>query len=128
MARREQLNKYLLSHIDKEFIWGKSDCLRIAMDWAAMIGKDYFQPYRDCYTTRIEAAKALRNAGYGTIEKYLDDCFKVTDNPQEGDLALFWNKKTVGIVGAFNVYFFDKKAMIVANYEDCSKFYRVDNG
>ena len=129
MACRNNLINFWEDRTEKGFIWGESDCLRVAMDWSVIMGhKDHFAPYRGTYKNALEAAQELRKAGYGTIEKYLDANFEVIDSPKEGDLGLLCNGKTIGICTFNSVMFYDQLGMYPVSYKDCKKFYRIVNG
>jgi len=129
MEKRAELIKFLEQRKLEPFVWGYSDCLASCMDWVKLIsGNADFEKYKGRYSNRIEAAKLLRQSGYRTIENYLDKVLKPTDNPKEGDLALMWNRKVVGICGAFVAYFYDNGEILPVEFENCRKFYEVQNG
>lgn len=57
----------------RDFVWGEFDCCLFAADAVLLItGRDYAEPFRGRYTTKIGAARALKNYGGGSIEATLE--------------------------------------------------------
>lgn len=85
------------------FEWGKNDCCLFAADaYMALCDKDVASDFRGRYSTELGAYRALKKAGYSTIEDVLTARIgvpKVTALPERGDILLIDNdgQLTVGV-------------------------------
>lgn len=81
------------------FAWGSNDCARFVCDAIqAMTGEDVFAEFRDKYTTKVGAARAIKSVcGGSTFEDaivYVTKKFAMQEIPhvnfaQRGDVVLF---------------------------------------
>jgi len=97
MRRREDWPERLGAVVDaarrRPFEWGRFDCALFAADAvAAMTGEDLAAPFRGRYRTRAGASRALRRAGYESLEAL---CMALLGQPldtptlaQRGDVVL----------------------------------------
>ena len=90
--QREQLARFLKTHSQQPFAWGRFDCCLFAADCVALqTGIDYASEFRGHYQTRIGAARALKKVGFTSIEQAISAKLGQPINAklcQRGDVVL----------------------------------------
>lgn len=84
------LSRYIDDSRLRRFQWGVFDCASFAAGAVnALVGVDYFAPMSG-YASEFGAAKKLSQAGYYSIEEYVDSLFNASTiyGARNGDLVL----------------------------------------
>ncbi|WP_115720202.1 DUF6950 family protein [Gallaecimonas mangrovi] len=87
------------------FTWGQQDCCLLAADWVKnQTGTDFAAVFRGRYSTRIGAARVLKNEGFDSVEAAVTSALGQPVGRLQlhrGDLALVqqYNGPALGIVG-----------------------------
>ncbi len=100
-----QFESFIADKRDLPFVWGKQDCCLFAADWVlTMTEIDPALKLRGKYRTEIGAKRALKRAGFSSIEDIANDRFGESIAPLQlsrGDIVLVMNhinEPTLGIV------------------------------
>lgn len=100
----ERLQVYLDRVKDEPFKWGTHDCIQFTCTAVKVItGHDFLHGITGTYSTKLEAAKWLRDNGFGTLTGALTETFGQPVHPAlagRGDIVVFG--KAAGIAVSHN--------------------------
>lgn len=142
---QERLSRYFESVADRRFEWGQHDCALFAASAVeAMTGVDILAEFRGQYSSRVGAAKALREIGQGTLIKTFNHRLGRWKRPalaQRGDIVMFQNSAGIccgsfsRFIGEYDEAFqpilsgqFSKSSLIVIPTLACSRAWAVAHG
>lgn len=96
----DRLRTYLDRVRDEPFQWGEHDCILFTFGAVkAITGRDFIRKVRGTYSTKLEAARVLRDLGHGTLVKAVTKKLgKPVHVAQAGRGDLVRKDKAVGVV------------------------------
>jgi hypothetical protein len=84
-----------------EFDWETNNCSTFVDDCvSAMTSQQFYEPFKSV-TTRLEAARKLKDLGFGSLEEYTDTCAPTRPSvvfAQRGDVVLLQGLSEDGLV------------------------------
>lgn len=126
------LAKFIQECRKRPFEWGEFDCCLFAADAVhLMTGHDYAADFRGHYTTKIGAARALKNYGAGTIEATLEQQlgpYKTGIGYKRGDVCLVETDlgDAAGVFFGGAVWTTSEKGLTALPATEIKKYWSID--
>jgi hypothetical protein len=119
---------YIDAAKDQPFVWGTRDCATWVADWRCIItGQDAAQAWRGRYRTERGALRAIRRAGFASIEEWVDSIAPRLPGPllaQRGDVAMV--QGALGIVTGAQIAALSPGGLVFVPLTDAEMAWRVE--